>query len=108
MESRELRNLEESRELEVETQTFSSGDVLRFWDTQDSAKLNPAKLPNPKSKIPCTRVILVRHGRSTFNQQGRYQGSSDEAVLIEKGRLDAGRVGDALKGIHIDAVYASP
>ena len=108
MESRELRNLGESRELEVETQTFSSGDVLRFWDTQDSAKLNPAKLPNPKSKIPCTRVILVRHGRSTFNQQGRYQGSSDEAVLIEKGRLDAGRVGDALKGIHIDAVYASP
>ncbi|MDJ0705002.1 MAG: histidine phosphatase family protein [Leptolyngbyaceae cyanobacterium MO_188.B28] len=55
-----------------------------------------------------TRVILVRHGRSTFNEQGRYQGSSDEAVLNDKGRLDAGRVGAALRGIHIDAVYASP
>lgn len=57
---------------------------------------------------PSTCVILVRHGRSTFNEQGRYQGSSDESVLIDKGEEAARRVGSLLKEITIDAVYASP
>lgn len=55
-----------------------------------------------------TRVILVRHGRSTFNEQGRYQGSSDESVLTETGQETARQVGVLLKGLSIDAIYASP
>lgn len=55
-----------------------------------------------------TRVILVRHGRSTFNEQGRYQGSSDESVLTEQGQQTAYQVGQALRNINIDVVYASP
>ncbi|MBE9068391.1 histidine phosphatase family protein [Leptolyngbya cf. ectocarpi LEGE 11479] len=55
-----------------------------------------------------SRIILVRHGRSTFNDQGRYQGSSDEAVLTLKGIETARQVGDYLRHISIDAVYTSP
>ncbi|MEM7063981.1 MAG: histidine phosphatase family protein [Cyanobacteria bacterium P01_B01_bin.77] len=55
-----------------------------------------------------SRIILVRHGRSTFNDQGRYQGSSDEAVLTLKGIETARQVGDYLRHIPIDTVYTSP
>ncbi|MGD1899273.1 MAG: histidine phosphatase family protein [Phormidesmis sp.] len=40
-----------------------------------------------------TRVILVRHGRSTFNDQGRYKGSSDDSVLTQQGLETARLVG---------------
>lgn len=55
-----------------------------------------------------SQIILVRHGRSTFNDQGRYQGSSDEAVLTLKGIETACQVGDYLRHTPIDAVYTSP
>lgn len=54
------------------------------------------------------KVILVRHARSTYNHQGRYQGCSDESVLTEQGQQDAYRTGVALQAIKIDAIYASP
>ncbi|MBD2250100.1 histidine phosphatase family protein [Nostoc parmelioides] len=54
-----------------------------------------------------TRVILLRHGESTFNALGLYQGSSDESVLTEVGRRDARITGEFLKGICFDAVYVS-
>ncbi|MEL6160418.1 MAG: histidine phosphatase family protein [Cyanobacteria bacterium J06554_11] len=55
-----------------------------------------------------TRVILVRHGRSTFNQQGRYQGSSDDSVLTSLGLRTAHQLGQALRHRAIDIVYTSP
>ena len=61
-----------------------------------------------QSKFLPTRVILVRHGRSTYNEQGRYQGSSDQAVLTADGRRTAQLVGQALLPEKVDAIYASP
>ena len=55
-----------------------------------------------------SRIILVRHGRSSFNDQGRYQGSSDTAVLTQQGIETAQQVGDYLRPISINAVYTSP
>ncbi|MEM9150692.1 MAG: histidine phosphatase family protein [Cyanobacteria bacterium P01_F01_bin.3] len=63
-----------------------------------------------------TRVILVRHGRSTFNQQGRYQGSSNSSVLTAKGLETARLVGTYLNRRFyqnnteppIDLIYTSP
>jgi phosphoserine phosphatase len=55
-----------------------------------------------------TRVILVRHGQSTFNAEGRYQGSSDESMLTEFGRQTARQTGAFLSGLTIDAMYVSP
>ncbi|MCU0523290.1 MAG: histidine phosphatase family protein [Elainella sp. Prado103] len=55
-----------------------------------------------------TRVILVRHGRSTFNQQGRFQGSCDQSLLAEQGRIQAQQVATLLRDSPIDAVFSSP
>ncbi|NJM73338.1 MAG: histidine phosphatase family protein [Scytonema sp. RU_4_4] len=54
-----------------------------------------------------TRVILLRHGQSTYNALGLYQGSSDESVLTEVGRSDARKTGNFLKGLAFDAIYSS-
>lgn len=35
------------------------------------------------------RVVLVRHGQSTWNEEGRIQGSSDLSVLTPKGESQA-------------------
>jgi phosphoserine phosphatase len=53
------------------------------------------------------RVVLVRHGQSTFNAQGRHQGSSDESVLTELGKLAARQTGGYLSGVVIDVLYVS-
>jgi phosphoserine phosphatase len=65
----------------------------------------------PSSRIsPCvhTQILLVRHGRSTFNDQGRYQGSSDASALTNLGRQTAAQVGSFLKSHPVHAVYTSP
>jgi phosphoserine phosphatase len=55
-----------------------------------------------------TRVIIVRHGQSTYNTQKRIQGRSDASILTEKGRSDAQKAGNALNSISFRAVYCSP
>jgi phosphoserine phosphatase len=55
-----------------------------------------------------TTVIIVRHGESTSNAQQIIQGHHDEAVLTELGEQQAGKVGETLAGLTLDAVYASP
>lgn len=55
-----------------------------------------------------TKIILVRHGRSTYNEQGRYQGCSNESVLTEKGEKAAYHTGLALQHFQFNAVYSSP
>ena len=57
---------------------------------------------------PITRVIFVRHGRSTFNDQGRYQGSSNQSVLTAKGIETSQLVGQCLSHAPIDTIYTSP
>ena len=54
------------------------------------------------------RVIIVRHGESTYNTVRRIQGHLDESVLTEKGCSDAVKVGKALSNISFDAIYCSP
>ncbi|MGK7923333.1 MAG: histidine phosphatase family protein [Trichodesmium sp.] len=55
-----------------------------------------------------TRVILVRHGQSTYNIERRIQGRLDASVLTETGQNTARQVGEALKNLKFDAIYASP
>ena len=55
-----------------------------------------------------TRVIIVRHGQSSYNAQKRIQGRSDESVVTEKGRQDAQALGQILKSLSIDIIYCSP
>ncbi len=55
-----------------------------------------------------TRVIIVRHGQSSYNAQQLIQGRCDESVLTEKGADDARKVGAVLSRLTLDAVYCSP
>jgi phosphoserine phosphatase len=59
-------------------------------------------------KKQTTRVILVRHGRSTYNDRGLFQGCCDNSLLTNNGHLQADRTGIALQNITIDAIFSSP
>lgn len=53
------------------------------------------------------RIILVRHGQTKWNSEGRVQGRTD-IPLNARGMAQAEAVGEWLSGRKIDAVYASP
>lgn len=55
-----------------------------------------------------TRVIIVRHGQSSYNAQKMIQGRSDESIITEKGKSQANLLGETLKGMNISAFYSSP
>lgn len=55
-----------------------------------------------------TRVIIVRHGQSSYNAQKMIQGRCNESVITEKGEQQANLLGNALKNIKIDGFYSSP
>jgi hypothetical protein len=53
----------------------------------DDRKAQPP-LPLPEIDSP-KRIVLVRHGQSTWNAEGRIQGSTNFAVLTPKGQAQA-------------------
>jgi broad specificity phosphatase PhoE len=53
-----------------------------------------------------TELLLVRHGETDWNAEGRLQGHTDRP-LNAWGREQAKRLADRLEGEPIDAVYAS-
>ncbi|MBD2342957.1 histidine phosphatase family protein [Anabaena subtropica] len=55
-----------------------------------------------------TRVIIVRHGQSTYNTERRIQGRADVSTLTDQGRSDASKVGKALTNISFNGIYCSP
>jgi phosphoserine phosphatase len=55
-----------------------------------------------------TRVIIVRHGQSTYNIEKRIQGRTDASTISEKGRNQACLAGKALTNIQFNAIYSSP
>jgi len=52
-------------------------------------------------------MLLIRHGQSTANASGVWQGQLD-FPLSEEGRRQAATAGRTLKGTKISGVYASP
>lgn len=54
-----------------------------------------------------THLLLIRHGETLWNRQGRFQGSADIA-LSELGRAQARRLAESLADKHLDAIYSSP
>ena len=55
-----------------------------------------------------TRVIIVRHGQSSYNAQRMIQGRCNESVLTEKGEQQAKLLGNTLKQVQVDGFYCSP
>ena len=56
---------------------------------------------------PTTRLLVIRHGQSLWNQAGIIQGQQDIA-LSDLGRRQAAAIGARLAAAPIAAVYASP
>ncbi len=54
-----------------------------------------------------TRFILVRHGETTWNIEGRYQGQED-TPLSPRGIEQGKKLAKALEHVPIDACWASP
>jgi len=54
------------------------------------------------------RILLVRHGLSSFNLEHRIQGRDDLSSLTEDGLRQAQATGTALRDLTIDAAYSSP
>ncbi|GBF93261.1 hypothetical protein Rsub_05993 [Raphidocelis subcapitata] len=53
-------------------------------------------------------IVVLRHGASTWNEQGRIQGNTDESELTAAGRAQALRAREALCEIGFDGCYCSP
>ncbi len=53
------------------------------------------------------RIILVRHGETTWNIEGRYQGQED-TPLSPRGLEQGRRLAAALKDVPLDAAVSSP
>ena len=54
------------------------------------------------------RLLLVRHGLSSFNVERRIQGRDDLSTLTATGQDQARRLGQALADVPINAAYSSP
>ncbi|KAL8460434.1 hypothetical protein ACS0TY_032100 [Phlomoides rotata] len=67
-----------------------------------TTSLSQKLLSSPK------KVTIVRHGLSTWNKEGRVQGSSDLSVLTEAGIAQAERCRAALIETHFDKCFSSP
>ena len=66
----------------------------------------------PGGAIPVdqARMVLVRHGQTEYNREGRWQGVGSDVPLNDEGRAEASRVAEAIAQRFdgaVDAVYTS-
>ncbi|PWT73383.1 MAG: hypothetical protein C5B60_08235 [Chloroflexi bacterium] len=61
----------------------------------------------PKGK-PARLLLLVRHGQTTFNLEGRLPGQLPGIALTDEGRRQAQQAAVALSGLPLSAVISSP
>jgi len=54
------------------------------------------------------RLVLVRHGLSSFNAEGMIQGRTDDSLLTDTGYEQATKAGKAVSKINFDSIYSSP
>lgn len=73
--------------------------------TLDTARHAPTGF-RPLDRARASEFWVVRHGESSWNVEGRYQGQTD-VPLSPLGVLQASSLAERLTGQHFDAVYAS-
>ncbi|UQS83775.1 histidine phosphatase family protein [Bombilactobacillus thymidiniphilus] len=55
-----------------------------------------------------TTFYFVRHGKTQWNSEGRYQGAQGDSPLLPASYHDIELLAQHLKPIHIDHIYTSP
>ncbi|MEM9090385.1 MAG: histidine phosphatase family protein [Cyanobacteria bacterium P01_F01_bin.53] len=63
-------------------------------------------IPKKRSRFKGPRLLLVRHGETNWNRDGRFQGQIDIS-LNDNGHKQAAQAGEFLKVITIDAAVSS-
>lgn len=63
-------------------------------------------IPSGARDLNLTRLVLIRHGITEWNKQGRYCGHKDIGLSVE-GRAQAERLGRRLKAVKFDKIYCS-
>ncbi len=99
------------RRLKLDNTSISICNIdFKNWDDRqvqiqclnNIAHLKPS-LPNKSSK---KRIILVRHGETDWNKQGRFQGQID-IPLNKNGKAQAQAASEFLKNISIQKAFSS-
>ncbi|GFR47128.1 hypothetical protein Agub_g8815 [Astrephomene gubernaculifera] len=75
--------------------------------THINDRLDAPPLPLPALSEP-VRVVIVRHGQSTWNAEGRIQGSTNYSELTEKGICQAEKAREMLASMAFNYVFHSP
>ncbi|CAO2813202.1 unnamed protein product [Amaranthus hypochondriacus] len=84
--------------------TTNESDVAGI-ESEPLSSAAKAEFPAIKS---AKRVVLVRHGQSTWNAEGRIQGSSNFSVLTPKGESQAETSRQMLLDDSFDVCFTSP
>ncbi|KGR73244.1 histidine phosphatase family protein [Streptococcus phocae subsp. salmonis] len=53
------------------------------------------------------KCYFIRHGKTLWNQEGRFQGSTEDSPLLDDAKEEIRQLGQALSHIPFDAVYSS-
>ena len=78
----------------AETEEYTWQGADEYTELDDRKDLTPLALPSlPSPK----RIVLVRHGQSTWNAEGRIQGSCNVSRLTDKGKAQAETTGDLVR-----------
>ena len=55
-----------------------------------------------------TKLYFVRHGKTEWNNQGRYQGANGDSPLLPESFEQIKALADYLRGISFAHAYVSP
>lgn len=55
-----------------------------------------------------TKVYLIRHGKTQWNLESRYQGANGDSPLLEQSYREIELLASSLKNVPINHIYASP
>ena len=79
-------------------------------DTAQANGAQPTTAETPEQKKPARvqRILLVRHGQSTFNVEGRLPSQLPNVPLTDEGRRQAHQAAVALAGLRLSAIVSSP
>lgn len=73
-----------------------------------SSATPPTEPSGTQDKHPRKRLLLVRHGQTTYNVEGRLPGQLPGVLLTDEGRRQAHRAAVALSAISVTAIVSSP